>query len=300
MTLPIAGASVFQVPRLRQGMPAFIMAVLLIFLFVLVVVPVILILMTSIMVQPEVFVGDRLWGLANWRAVFDDPTIFRALWNTFLVWGLTMAISMPVSVVIAWTLARTKLPCSPALEFMFWVAYITPGGVIAWILLIDPQIGIVNVMIRSVFTGLTEGPFNVFSLGASNGQWHSSQGDAADPGVPQYGFQPGGSLARQRLIECTHDVAGDSAPDGRAHHSGLCSAAGPDLSVLRDRAAIGHALGLLRLFDPDLRSGAQYGTAALRRGVGASEPDPINYRRGDSVSALDPRAQELHHHYRHL
>ena len=165
MSLQTATATGWNWPRLRPGMPAFIMAILLIFLGVLVVVPVIFILLTSFMVQPEVFVGEREWGLANWLSAFADPTIFRALWNTFLVWGLTMAISMPVSVVIAWTLARTKVPFSRAIEFMFWVAYITPGGVIAWILLIDPQIGIINVMIRSVFTGLTEGPFNAFSLG---------------------------------------------------------------------------------------------------------------------------------------
>ena len=165
MSSPAASAPLWHWPRLRPGMPAFIMAILLIFLGVLVVVPVIFILLTSFMVQPEIFVGDREWGFANWLAAFGDPTIFRALWNTFLVWGLTMAISMPVSVAIAWTLARTKVPFSGAIEFMFWVAYITPGGVIAWILLIDPQIGIINVMIRSVFTGLTEGPFNAFSLG---------------------------------------------------------------------------------------------------------------------------------------
>ena len=164
MTLQVALPASFRQQRLRAGMPAFIMAILLIFLGVLVIYPVVLILLTSFMVQPEVFAHVREWGLANWANAFEDPRIFRALWNTFLVWGLTMAISMPVSVVIAWTLARTKVPFSRAVEFMFWVAYITPGGVIAWILLIDPQIGILNVLLRQVFTDLTEGPFNVFSL----------------------------------------------------------------------------------------------------------------------------------------
>lgn len=165
MTLQIAQPIRFRWPNLRAGLPAFIIAIIIIFLGLLVIYPVVLILLTSFMVQPEVFVGPREWGLDNWITAFQEPRILRALWNTFLVWGSTVAISLPVSIVIAWTLARTKLPFSRTMEFMFWVAYITPGGVIAWILLLDPQIGILNVLIRQLFTGFTEGPFNVFSVG---------------------------------------------------------------------------------------------------------------------------------------
>jgi iron(III) transport system permease protein len=164
MTVQVAQPINFRSPRWRAGVPAFVMALVIIFFGVLVIYPVILIMLTSFMVQPEVFVGPREWGLGNWIAAFKEPRIFRALWNTVLVWGLTMAISMPVSVLIAWTLARTKVPFSRTIEFLFWVAYITPGAVIAWIILLDPQIGIMNVLIRQVVTGLTEGPFNVFSL----------------------------------------------------------------------------------------------------------------------------------------
>ena len=165
MTLQIALPMRFRWPQWRTGAPAFIISIFIILLGALIILPVILILLTSFMVQPEIFVGDRIWGLGNWVSAFQEPRIFRALWNTFLVWGLTMIISMPVSVVIAWVLARTKVPCSHGLEFMFWVAYIIPGAVIGWILLLDPQIGIINVLIREVFTDLTEGPFNIFSVG---------------------------------------------------------------------------------------------------------------------------------------
>jgi iron(III) transport system permease protein len=151
-------------PTLRAGVPAFVMAVILLTLGLFLIYPVVLILLTSFMVQPEVFVGPRQWGLDNWIKGFEDPRILRALWNTFLVWGLTMVISLPVSIIISWTLARTRIPFSHTIEFLFWVAYMTPGGVIAWILLADPQIGILNVALRQVFTGLTDGPFNIFSL----------------------------------------------------------------------------------------------------------------------------------------
>ena len=140
------------------------MAVILLTLGVFLIYPVFLIFLTSFMTQPEVFAGPREWGLDHWIKGFEDPRILRALWNTFLVWGLTMIISLPVSIAIAWTLARTRIPYSHAIEFVFWVAYMTPGGVIAWILLADPQIGILNVVLRQVFTDLSDGPFNIFSL----------------------------------------------------------------------------------------------------------------------------------------
>jgi iron(III) transport system permease protein len=164
MTMQLARPAVFRWPTLRVGAPAFFMAVIILALGLFLIYPVVLILATSFMVQPDVFVGPTRWGLDNWIKGFEDPRILRALWNTFLVWGLTMAISLPASIVIAWTLARTRIPFSRTLEFMFWVAYMTPGGVIAWILLADPQIGIVNVLLRQVFTDLTEGPFDIFSV----------------------------------------------------------------------------------------------------------------------------------------
>lgn len=164
MAVETVFAPVRRWPRLRAGVPAFIMAAILLTLGLFLIYPVILIFLTSFMVQPEVFVGPKEWGLDNWIRGFQDPRILRALWNTFMVWGLTMVISLPVAIAISWTLARTRIPFSRAIEFMFWVAYMTPGGVIAWILLADPQIGILNVAIREVFTGLRDGPFNIFSV----------------------------------------------------------------------------------------------------------------------------------------
>jgi iron(III) transport system permease protein len=151
-------------PKLRAGVPAFVMTAILITLGLFLVYPVFLILMTSFMVQPDIFVGSTQWGFDSWIRAFHDPRILKALGNTFLVWALTTSISLPISILISWTLARTKIPFSRTLEFMFWVAHMVPGGVIAWILLADPNIGILNVLLREVFTDFNDGPFNIFSL----------------------------------------------------------------------------------------------------------------------------------------
>ncbi len=125
--------------------------------------PVGVIFIMSFNTAPEMFIGERIWGLENWRTGFNDGRIPRAIWNTFMVWGLQFMIAMPVSIAIAWALARTRIPFSHGLEFFFWVAYITPGGAVAWILLLDPDLGYINLVFRQL--PFIDGPiFDIFSV----------------------------------------------------------------------------------------------------------------------------------------
>ena len=76
-----------------------------------------------------------------------------------------MSVSFPIGVTIAWILARTKIPFSHTLEFMFWIAYMVPAlpTTIAWITLLDPDIGMINVALKKIFL-LDQGPFNIFTV----------------------------------------------------------------------------------------------------------------------------------------
>jgi len=125
------------------------MAVLLLTLGFFLLWPIAILLIQSLNVLPDIFTGKPVWGLKNWQQAFTEPGIFRALGNSILVWGGSMVISFPISVVIAWALARTRVPFSRGFEFLFWLAYMLPGIsiVIAWITLLDPYIGLLNVMI---------------------------------------------------------------------------------------------------------------------------------------------------------
>ena len=125
--------------------------------------PVVLILFLSFNTGIHFFVGERTWGFDNWRIAFDDPRILQALWNTMWLWGVSIAASFPVGIFIAWLLARSKIPFSHFLEFFFWIAYVTPGGLIAWIMLFDPRSGLVNVFLEYL-PFIDQGPFNIFSI----------------------------------------------------------------------------------------------------------------------------------------
>jgi iron(III) transport system permease protein len=143
-----------------------IMAIVLLALGFYLIYPVFLILIQSFNTAPEILIGTPRWGLDNWRVAFTEPRLFQAVGNTIMIWMLVMLVSFPTATLIAWTLARTKIPFSHGLEFMFWISYMMPGisTTIAWISLLDPDLGFVNIGLRKLFPAIESGPFNIFSV----------------------------------------------------------------------------------------------------------------------------------------
>jgi len=152
-----------SVPRLTSG--HFIMAVVLLSLGYLFIWPVILLLINSFNAASDWFVEPRIWGLRHWQNAFQRPGLLRSLGNSLLIWSLTVSTSFPIGVTIAWILARTKIPFSHTLEFMFWISYMVPAlpMTIAWITLLDPDIGMINVALKKLLL-LDQGPFNIFTI----------------------------------------------------------------------------------------------------------------------------------------
>ena len=143
----------------------FIMAAFILALGFFLIYPVILLMMNSFNVAPEFFIPPRVWGLENWRNALAMPGLFKSLGNTLMVWFIVMGISFPISVIIAWTLARTRIPFSHGIEFMFWVSFMMPGiaTTVGWIMLADPDVGMLNVLVEKL-PFVDEGPFNIFSV----------------------------------------------------------------------------------------------------------------------------------------
>jgi iron(III) transport system permease protein len=141
------------------------MAVVLLVLGFYLIYPVILILINTFNVAQDALIGPRVWGLGNWRTGFDDPRLLRSLGNTIMIWGLTVGISFPFAVIISWILARTRIPFSHGLEFLFWVSYMMPGiaTAVAWINLMDPDLGLLNKAVEFL-PFVDRGPFNIFTV----------------------------------------------------------------------------------------------------------------------------------------
>ena len=141
------------------------MAVVLLVLGYFLIWPVLLLLINSFNAAGDWFVEPRRWGVDHWVNAFHRPGLLGSLGNSLLVWAMTICVSFPTGVTIAWLLARTKIPFSHTLEFLFWVSYMVPSlpTTIAWISLLDPDIGLINVALKNLFH-LDQGPFNIFSV----------------------------------------------------------------------------------------------------------------------------------------
>jgi len=83
-----------------------------------------------------------------------------------MVWALTFLFSFPTAVIIAWVLARTRVPQSHNIELMFWVSFMMPtiSTTIAWITLMEPNRGLLNTLFE-MLPFVDNGPFNIFSVG---------------------------------------------------------------------------------------------------------------------------------------
>ena len=105
------------------------------------------------------------WSLEAWRIAFAEPGMRAAIWNTLKVLIWTEAIAMPIAVLLAWLLARTDLPASGALEFMFWISFFLPALSVTfgWIVLLDPHAGVLNQLAMQL-PFVETAPFNIYSF----------------------------------------------------------------------------------------------------------------------------------------
>ncbi len=128
-----------------------------------VVFPLLLVALQSLQVAPP---GQPArYGLDGWRAALGEPGLRAALVNTLTVTFARQLISLPLAVLIAWLLARTDLPGRSWIEFAFWAAFFLPPFTVtlSWILLLDPEYGLVNTSIAALPL-VGAGPFNIYSF----------------------------------------------------------------------------------------------------------------------------------------
>src|SRR5262249_58601266 len=90
------------------------------------------------------------------------------LLNTLLFTLGSLAIGLPLAIIFAWLLERTAVPGRAWIVSLILVPMTVPSllSAIAWIQLLDPRIGLVNVALRGVL-GLSgeTGPLDIYSLG---------------------------------------------------------------------------------------------------------------------------------------
>lgn len=152
-SIPVVGVR----PR-SQGFA--LKAILLSVTGLVVVVPLILLIINSFQVARP---GEiAVYSLDGWRAALGEEGILRALMHTLSLTAVRQALSLALAICFAWLIARTDIPGRRWLDFPFWIVFFLPSlpMTLGWILLLDPNSGLVNQFFHDTF-GVR--PFNIYS-----------------------------------------------------------------------------------------------------------------------------------------
>src|SRR6185437_11276374 len=111
--------------------------------------------------------GDYHLGytLAHYQEIFLSPFTYRVIGNTALFSAIALAVALAFGLPLAWLVERTDLPGKRIIFSLLAIALLIPGFSVAlgWLFLLNPRIGLLNVVLQSLF-GLRSAPFNIASL----------------------------------------------------------------------------------------------------------------------------------------
>ena len=129
----------------------------------LAVLPLIMLLVGSF--QAEVAPREFVYTLKNYHAAYASEYTYSTFMNSLIFAFGSAALSFFLGTMLAWLTERTNTPLRSIFVPLAVVPLILPGVLesIAWIFLLSPKFGYLNVWLTSLF-GLRSPPFNVFSL----------------------------------------------------------------------------------------------------------------------------------------
>ena len=138
-----------------------LVAVLLVAYFALT--PLLILLYGSLSDAPPGTVGNIT--LINYTRAYLDPEFYPLIWNTLKFALGSSLLSFLLGTYLAWVCERTNAPLRGLTTMLVIVLFIIPGVLetVAWILLLSPQIGLINLGVRQ-FKWLPDFSLNVYSL----------------------------------------------------------------------------------------------------------------------------------------
>jgi len=127
-------------------------------------VPILMLLFGSLRSAP---IGEpgAVFTLNNYTSAYGDIEFYVLFWNSLKYAAGTSVFTLAIGTYLAWISERTNTPFRKAFVVMALVPYLIPGIVdtIAWILLLSPKIGLVNLTLMQLL-GLSSPPFNIYSI----------------------------------------------------------------------------------------------------------------------------------------
>ncbi len=107
-----------------------------------------------------------VFTLAHYAKAYLDPEFYPLFWNTLQFAFASSVLSFCLGTFLAWICERTNSPFRGAISTLIIVLFIIPGilETVAWILLLSPQIGLLNLTLRYL-TGSPAIALDIYSFG---------------------------------------------------------------------------------------------------------------------------------------
>lgn len=108
--------------------------------------------------------GATGFTLEHYVTFLTRPDLLEVLFNSFVIATGTTIGAIVIGVPMAWAVARTTMPFRGAIRNLAFLTFASPSflGALAWVLLLGPRAGKLNLLIQDLFN-LEEPPFNIFS-----------------------------------------------------------------------------------------------------------------------------------------
>ena len=112
------------------------------------------------------FFASGTFSLEAFKRIYSYPLNWDALTNTLITASLSMVFGILIAFPLAWLVGRTNLYGKKFFRTLFVMTYMVPPyvGAMAWLRLLNPTVGNLNVFIQNIF-GLSKAPFNIYSIG---------------------------------------------------------------------------------------------------------------------------------------
>jgi iron(III) transport system permease protein len=130
--------------------------------------PIVTLLLSSL--REGSFISPGAFTLDHYKTVYLSPQTYPALVNTLIYAVTVSAISLMLATLFAWLVERTDMPGQNWAWVMMLLPLAMPGVLrsMAWILLLSPKTGIINIWLRFLLglfgVDLAEGPLDIYTL----------------------------------------------------------------------------------------------------------------------------------------
>lgn len=112
------------------------------------------------------FFSTGSFSIEAFSRIYTYSLNWTALKNTVVSATFAMIFGTLIAFPLAWLVGRTNLYFRKFFRSLFVMTYMVPPylGAMAWLRLLNPKVGTLNVFIRDLL-GLAENPFNIYTLG---------------------------------------------------------------------------------------------------------------------------------------